>query len=569
MVQERKRAAALGAGSRRRFMQHAGSAAMALGAAPLLQACGGGGPDGDNLPTPAGSGLFRHGVASGDPLADRVILWTRVTPVDGAAVALQCTVATDAALTQVVAQIDASADASRDHTCKLDVTGLAANTTYYYRFSAVEAGVSVSSSLGRTRTLPTGSTARLRLAVMSCSDFSQGFFNVYRRVAERADLDLVVHLGDFIYERGDAAGNYRAVEPPTALRSLADYRTRHALHKRDADLQELHRQHPMVAMWDDHDIASDANVSGSIAHNAAVEGPWSARVAAALQAYMEWMPLRVQDPADLRRAYRSFAIGNLVDFHLLETRVLGRSPQLQGDEGLLAGTFRQRGGFTEPSREMLGAEQHAWLAGRLRASSARWKFVAQGVQMSQVKLQAQANSDGGGLYMNPDQWDGYQPARNRLFDVFRGDADHAAVGNVVVLSGDAHASFGADLTPDPNNSNTSTGGYDENTGAGSLAVEFVTTSVTSPFISDPNNLIQGAFQSWNPHLKFVNLERQGYLLIDADATRVVGEWWFVDTVTAPSDIQALVSALQVRDGTTHLVGASPTSARTDRPGLAP
>ncbi|EHR69069.1 phosphodiesterase/alkaline phosphatase D [Burkholderiales bacterium JOSHI_001] len=549
-------------------MQQAGGAAMALGAVPLLQACGGGGPDGSNLPTPAGTGLFRHGVASGDPLADRVILWTRVTPADGAAVAVQCTVATDAALTQVVKRVDASTDASRDHTLKLDVTGLAANTSYYYQFSASESGATVRSPLGRTRTLPSGSTARLRLAVLSCSDFSQGFFNVYRRVAERADLDLVVHLGDFIYERGDAPGNYRAVEPATSLHTLADYRMRHALHKRDPDLQDLHRQHPMVAMWDDHDIASDANVSGSTAHNPVLDGPWPLRVATALQAYMEWMPLRVQDAADLRRSWRSFAIGNLVDFHLLETRVAARSPQLPGN-ATLSGTFRQRDAFTDSSREMLGAEQHAWLAARLRASTARWKFIAQGVQMSQVKLQPQTNIDGGGLFMNADQWDGYQPARDRLFSVFKGDASHPAVGNVVVLSGDAHASFGADLTPDPNNGDTTTGGYDENTGAGSIAVEFVTTSVTSPFVHDTHLLFANALKSINPHLKFVDLSNQGYLLIDADATRVVGEWWFVDTVTTPSNNQSLVSALQVLDGSARLVGSGPTSARTDRPGLAP
>ena len=549
-------------GSRRRFMQHAGGAAMALGAAPLLQACGGGGPDGNNLPTPAGSGLFRHGVASGDPLADRVILWTRVTPADGGMVALQCTVAADAALTQVVKRLAASTDASRDHTVKLDVTGLAANTTYYYQFSATDAGAAVLSPLGRTRTLPTGNTARLRLAVLSCSDFSQGFFNVYRRVAERADLDLVVHLGDFIYERGDAPGNYRAVEPATSLRTLADYRLRHALHKRDADLQELHRQHPMVAMWDDHDIASDANVSGSTAHNPVTDGPWSLRVATALQAYMEWMPLRVQDATDLRRSWRSFAVGNLVDFHLLETRVAARSPQLPGN-ATLSGTFRQRDAFTDARREMLGAEQHAWLAARLRASTARWKFVAQGVQLSQVSL------DNGSLFMNADQWDGYQPARDRLLNVFKGDGTQPGVANVVVLSGDAHASFGADLALDPYSANLAAGGYNESTGAGSIAVEFVTTSVTSPFINDPNDLFRNAIGSTNPHLKFVNLENQGYLLIDADATRVVGEWWFVDTVTTPSSGQSLASVLQVRDGTAHLVGASPTSARNDRPALAP
>ena len=136
-----------------------------------------------------------------------------------------------------------------------------------------------------------------------------GYFNAYRRIAERADLDFVVHLGDYIYEYGDP--DIRAFEPATEIVTLADYRTRHAQYKRDADLQEMHRQHPMIAIWDDHDFASNANATGSQNHTEATEGTWAARVAAALQAYYEWMPVRVADPTDLRRNNRSFAYGNL------------------------------------------------------------------------------------------------------------------------------------------------------------------------------------------------------------------------------------------------------------------
>ncbi|WP_088284750.1 alkaline phosphatase [Ideonella sp. A 288] len=548
--------------SRRHFIQRVGGSALALGTVPLMQACGGG--DGQMLPTPPGTGVFRHGVASGDPLADRVILWTRVTPPTGAPVALDCVVATDTALSRVVARLSLATDASRDHTVKVDVAGLQPDTTYYYRFTAD----GVASPIGRTRTLPVGTASRMRIAVVSCSNFADGFFNAYRRVAERADLDLVVHLGDYFYEGGNASGSYRAVEPDGELVTLADYRARHALHKRDGDLQELHRQHPMVAMWDDHDIVSDASATGSPSHAAGAEGTWADRVGNALRAYTEWMPVRVANPADLRQAYRGFAFGNLVDLLVLETRVAGRSPQLPGD-ATLPGTFRQRGAFTDPSREMLGRVQHDWVAGRLRTSTARWKFLAQGVMFAQLKIQAQRNADGGGLYANADQWDGYQPARDRLFQVLTGDGVAPPVRNVVFLTGDAHSAWAADLTQDPNNGDVGRGGYDPDTGAGSVAVEFIGTSVTSPMILDTHGLAESLLRSVNPHLKYIDLARRGYLLIDADASRVVGEWWFVDTVEVPSNGQAFGAAFQVRDGAAHMERAERTSPRANPPALAP
>jgi alkaline phosphatase D len=544
-------------GSRRRFLQGTG-AALGFSAMPLLPACGGGGePEGDNLPTPAGTGLFRHGVASGDPLSDGVVLWTRITADGGAAVALDCIVATDPAMTQRVARFELSTDASRDHTVKIDVRGLQPATTYYYRF-ATSGGVS---PIGRTRTLPVGNPARMRLAVLSCAHFGKGFFNAYRRVAERADLDLVLHLGDYIYEQGDDGGDIRALEPAAACVTLADYRTRHALYKRDPDLQELHRQHPMVAIWDDHDIVSDATASGLPDHDPVT---WPARVAVALQAYYEWLPIRVVDPANLRRAYRSLVFGDLVELMVLEERLLARSPQLPGNS-TLPGTFRPRDAFLDPARGLLGAEQEAWLAERLRGSAARWKLIGQGVMVAQMKLRGDSNEDGGGLFLNGDQWDGYPAARDRLWQILKGDAITPPARNVVVLTGDAHSAWACELTPDPNNGDS----YDPATATGALATEFVTTSVTTPLVIDTHGALESLMRSENPHVKYVDLSEHGYLVVDVDRSRVVGEWWFVDTVVAPGGGQRIDRALQVLDGNPLLVASGQTQPPPNPPPLAP
>jgi alkaline phosphatase D len=287
-----------------------------------------------------------------------------------------------------------------------------------------------------------------------------------------------------------------------------------------------------------------------------------------LQAHYEWMPVRVVDAANPRKDYRSFAYGNLVDLMMLEERVLARSPQLPTNTSI-DGVFTQSGAFANPSREMLGSEQHDWLSGRLRSSTAKWKFVGQGVMLAQLKILPATNAAGGGRFINPDQWDGYQPARDRLFEVLKGNGTLAAVDNVVVLSGDAHSSWAADLTQDPNNGDLASGGYDESSGAGARAVEFVDTSVTSPTFFDTFGLAATALRSINPHFKYIDLSRRGYMLVDADATRVVSEWWYVDTVTSPSSGQSFGAAFQVLDGTRHLVPAGQTAPRVNPPAPAP
>ncbi|MEO5689635.1 MAG: alkaline phosphatase D family protein [Burkholderiaceae bacterium] len=547
--------------SRREFFKRSGASAIGVAVVanmlPLQAA---------TVPT-----VFQHGVASGDPLRDRVILWTRITPTTAlAAIAVTYVIATDPALAHVVVRGSTKTNPSRDNTVKVDALGLQANTTYYYQFSAL----GFTSPVGRTKTLPQGATSSLRMAVVSCSNYAYGYFNAYARIAQRADLDLVMHLGDYIYEYG--AGQYgatRTPEPATEILTLADYRLRHAQHKRDADSQAMHRQHPLVAIWDDHEVANNSNKTGAENHQPDTEGSWDARVAAALQAYCEWMPVRPVDIANPSKNNRYYAYGDLADLIMLEERLNARSPQLLDSVHATPfgpGFAESDPGYSDPTRQLLGTEEEDWLANRLRTTPARWKMLGQGVMFAQLKGVGAANAAGGGYFLNSDQWDGYQPARDRVYAMLKGDAVNAPVNDVVVLTGDIHSSWAADLTQDPNNLDVSTGGYNPATGEGSRAVEFVGTSVTSPGIdSDTNGAIAGGLRFYNPHFKYIQLTHRGYMLMDVSPDRVVGEWWHIDTVVAPSNIETFATAFQVVHGTNHLVPAAQTPSRANPPLLAP
>ncbi len=546
--------------SRRGFFQRSGGAALALAAAPALAARGG-----------SRTGVFMHGVASGDPLSDRVILWTRVSTAARSAVIVDYLIATDPALTQVVQRGQAKTNPDRDYTVKVDAQGLQPGRTYYYRFSAL----GQDSVIGRTRTLPVGSTARLRLAVVSCSNHAFGYFNAYRRIAERADLDAVIHLGDYIYEYGpNQYGSLRTPEPPNEMVTLSDYRLRHAQYKRDADSIEMHRQHPLIAIWDDHETTNDAWRDGAQNHTPGTgpggEGNWAERVNVGLQAYYEWMPVRIPDVTKRRENQRAFRFGDLLELVMLEERLQARSQQLTATVPTPFGNgFVQTGAFADPSRTLLGPVQEAWLAQRLRSTPARWKFLGQGVMFAQLKLQGAPLAQGGGVFLNTDQWDGYQPARDRVYDIFKGTAGLPPVNNCVVLTGDIHSSWAADLSQDPNNTNLATGGYNPATGEGSRAVEFVGTSVTSPGADDPTGSTAALLRSINPHFKYIDLNQRGYMLVDVTPQRVVGEWWFVDTVQAISNVQTFGTAFQTSDGANRLQPGTQTVPPANPPALAP
>lgn len=544
--------------NRRDFFKRTGATTVGIAvASPLLATS-----------ADAAAAVFQHGVASGDPLSDRVILWTRVSVLSTKPlVPVTWVVATDPGLRSIVLRGATTTSAARDFTVKIDAAGLRPATTYYYRFNAGGAA----SPVGRTRTLPVGDVDRLRIAVASCSNHAYGYFNAYARIAERADLDLVLHLGDYLYEYGQAQyGSLRKPEPAHEMVTLADYRLRHAQYKRDADSQAVHRQHPFVCIWDDHEITNDAWKDGAQNHQPATEGDYSARVTAGLQAYYEWMPIRQVD-TDRRKNFRSFKVGNLIDLMMLEQRLSARSEQLTATIPTQFGNgFVQSGAFADASRTLLGAEQETWLFNKLQTSTARWKFLGQGVMFAQLKLQGAPNAQGGGVFLNTDQWDGYNPARNRVYAAIKPAGNRAAVDNMVVLTGDIHSSWAADLAQDPHNPDVAGGGYNPATGAGASAVEFVGTSISSPGVdTDTTGQIAGTLRFINPHFKYINLHRRGYMLLDVTPQRVVGEFWHIDTVSSISNLQTFAAAFEVQAGTNRLVPSAQTTPRANAPLLAP
>lgn len=547
--------------TRRRFL--AQTAPLTL--APLLARC-------TSRPSPSTAGevpsqplpdgmrfAFLHGVASGDPLRDAVMIWTRVTPEaletaalpdavgaradagDGTQLAVDYRVALDPALTNVVQEGRAATSASADYTLKVDVTGLAPATTYYYQFRLGDAA----SPIGRTRTLPEGSVDRLRFAITSCANYPQGYFHAYRKIAERAELDLVLYLGDYIYEYangtyGDGGPLGRVPAPDREIVTLDDYRQRHAQYKLDPDLQEVHRQHPAVVIWDDHEFTDNAHRSGAGNHQASAEGTWEARRDAAIRAYYEWMPLRAVDPADPTRIYRSFAFGDLVDLLLLDTRIVGRDRQIS-DECDPA----QR---DDPARTLLGSAQENWLTGELAASKqrgTRWRLVAQQVAFAEFV----GDPPIPGCVGSDDKWSAYASTRTRVLDALEG----GAIDNVVILTGDSHSSWGLDVPRAPFDPSA----YDPVSGRGSLAVELITPGVTSPAIPDAAQAAasERRYKATHPHVRFAEHHSQGYILLDVTPESARAEWFFVSPVREPGASERPGGAVATASGQNHLVPA--------------
>ena len=334
---------------------------------------------------------FNHGVASGDPLTDRVILWTRVTPTAAEGpVQVAWQLASDADFANIVAEGSGATSADVDYTVKVDAEGLNAGSTYYYRFKTGDK----TSPTGKTRTLPQGAVAAASFAVVSCSNYPAGFFNVYREVANQ-DVDAVLHLGDYLYEY--AADGYaseraeelgRVVEPANEIISLSDYRTRYAQYHRDEDLQAAHAAHPFIVVWDDHEIANDSWQNGAQNHNPDTEGSFADRRLAAIQAWHEWLPVRPPTTMD-DIIYRRLQYGDLLDLLMLDTRHVGRNEQLDYPDFATGGIIdvpAVRAAMADGSRTILGGEQLSWLRDHLTTSSARWQVLGQQVLMSRYHI---------------------------------------------------------------------------------------------------------------------------------------------------------------------------------------
>lgn len=546
---------------------------------------------------------FYHGVASGGPLPDRVIIWTRVTPPNESeadSIEVRWIMALDPACQTIVHTGTAYALAARDFTVKVDVGNLQPATTYYYYFQALGAN----SVVGRTRTAPVGNAQHLRFAVVSCSNFEAGFFNAYGAIARREDLDAVIHLGDYIYEygRGTYGANIESRQhaPAHETLTLADYRTRYSLYRLDENLRKAHQQHPFICVWDDHESANDAYKDGAENHSPE-EGSWEERKRISKQVYYEWMPVREQVEGKL---YRVLRYGELADIFMIDTRLEGREEQINDvtNPALYA-----------PERTLLGKEQKAWLKDAMKESKAIWKVIGNQVIFSELNLWWAANEAIGSAEQIEssflDIWDGYPAERRELLRFI----EQENIQNLVWLTGDFHCSFAFDVPVSPAAYTASdslvsvfkqvpvpvSGGatYEEQSGAGSLAVEFATPSITSANFDEnlaklTGDSAEGAFLAKqleyqinrplpasagplagfnpNPHLKYVDLTRHGYLILDLKSQRVQADWFYVPTVLQPSIEEFFAASYYSDAGTSRLRRSeSPSEPKSIQPPLAP
>ena len=481
---------------------------------------------------------FTHGVASGEPGTNSVLLWTRYAAASDTMLTAELSATSDFA--KIVGGGTVAATGDRDHTAKLVVTGLEPGRWYYYRFVAPDGTKSLT---GRTRTLPKGPTSAFTLALFSCSNLPFGWFNAYAHAAARQDIDLVVHSGDYLYEY--PVGDYpslkqavpgRDIQPAHEMVALADYRLRYAAYRSDPDLARLHALFPMIAQWDDHEITNDSWKGGAENHNDG-EGSWPDRVIAAERAYREWMPV-----ADTR--WGDYQVGDLATIFLPETRVTGRDRQFEIDEivagaGDTATKLRQFAETTyrDPARQMMGVEQEKWLFDGFAASTksgTRWQVCAQQVVMGSLftppeskdwfgasmadnvrrRIETAQLAAKAGLPFNLDAWDGYPAARSRLLAAAqRADAD------LVTLTGDTHNAWAFDLSEDGR----------------ATGIEIAGQSVSSPGyegytrgISDAQRV--SALRAASPQLKWANTQDRGYVTVQLTRERVTANWHNVETI---------------------------------------
>ena len=510
-----------------------------------------------------GTPAFVHGVASGDPLPDSVILWTRVTPRpgdgpgsgSGPVVPVTWEVATDAAFRRIVRSGTVRTGPDRDHTVKVDVGGLQPATGYWYRFRCAGAV----SPAGRTRTAPAAGAvvSRLRMAVVSCANMQAGWFTAYRHLAARRDLDLVVHLGDYLYEY--APGEYQARDvvvrphdPPREMTTLADYRRRHAQYKSDPDLQALHAVAPWVVTWDDHESANDAWSGGAENHTPGAEGTWTDRRAASQRAYAEWMPVRYEAGG---RLYRQFRFGRLASLSMLDLRSY-RDPQVaSGADPAL----------NDPDRTITGPQQERFLLEGLADPAVQWKLIGNPVMIAPVRfpdgLDARA-AEGiaalvdapappvSGIPYNVDQWDGYPAERARVIGHLR----DRGIRDAVFLTGDIHSGWAAELPADAA-TYPATGD--------SVGVELVCTSVTSDNLDDILNApprtaslaVETAIKANNPHVKYLDFDSHGFSVLEVTPAGTQMDWYVLTDRTDPHAGAVWSTSFRVPAGTRKVLQA--------------
>ncbi len=464
---------------------------------------------------------FYHGVASGDPLHDRIIIWTRVTPENQVPlIEVKWEVSASLDFSTLTASGNFTTSPDRDYTVKEDVLGLEAGQYYYYRFVALGS----TSPVGRMKTAPVEMRDSLSFAVVSCSNWEFGYFNAYARIAEK-EVDAVLHLGDYIYEYG--TGRYgdttigRFNKPTHEIISLQDYRTRHAQYRLDEGLRKLSAVHPMIAIWDDHEVANDTYAKGAQNHQPE-EGDFEVRKNAARQAYYEWLPIREGE-----KHYREFRYGKLADIFMLDERLEGRTKQAEGldDPNLM-----------DPMRTMLGDEQLKWFLGHLGRSKATWKIIGNQVIFSGLDESFNPRAKG------TDDWNGYPVERRSIANFIRA----RSITDILFLTGDTHASWAFEVAHPK-----------EYTPGQSIAVEFGVPSVSSAnwdeyYPLDSAKLGEQLYRKFNPHLNYVNGTDHGYTLLTLYPDQAKAQWYYVETLRAIDSRERLGKTISVEKGSTTL-----------------
>jgi alkaline phosphatase D len=465
---------------------------------------------------------FYHGVASGDPLTDRVIIWTRVTPSDSvASIAVRWELSEDENFSTVLRSDTVLTSPAKDYTVKIDVDKLQAGQTYFYRFAAL----GKTSLVGRTKTLPAKSPDSVTFAVVSCSNWEFGYFNAYARIAEK-EVDAVVHLGDYIYEY--ATGKYgnknsdRKNLPPHEIVTLEDYRTRYSQYHLDEGLRKVRQQHPFITVWDDHEVANDVYKEGAQNHQPE-EGEFLTRKEAAKQAYFEWLPIRENE-----KIYRTFRYGDLADLIMLDERLEGRVKPLDS---------LNDPAYKNEYRTMLGKDQLSWFESQLKEKD-RWKIIGNQVMFSPLD-QGAGNPNQG---INLDSWGGYPLERNRISNFIQSNR----INDVVFLAGDTHSSWALEVINDPRTSSNKNIKVP-------FAVELGTTSISSGNANEyatDEEVIQREkkFMEMNRHLKYTNQRDHGYLLLTVTQTRAKASWYFVDELLTMSAREHLGKTFVIERG---------------------
>jgi alkaline phosphatase D len=514
---------------------------------------------------------FYHGVASGDPTDATVLLWTRVTPDGSVSDTIEVTwrMAADTGMTEIISFGKARTFANRDYTVKVEASGLSPDQYYYYEFTALGRN----SIRGRTKTTPYGTEVKnLRFAVVSCSNYEDGYFSAYGRIADRNDIDAVIHLGDYIYEGTDHAsvpGEPRDVVTEEAI-TLTQYRARYSLYRLDPDLRRAHQQHPFITIWDDHETSNDAWKGGAQAHDPMTDGDWTLRKSVAKQAYFEWLPIRASADTSI---YRVLHYGDLADLIMLDTRLEAREQQIYDVTDL---------SVYDSARTMLGKPQRDWMIDALAQSTAQWKLIGNQVIFSPFNIGFAASLPGSNQTaeeaesMFMDIWDGYPAERQYLIQQIKS----LGLKNLVWLTGDFHCSFAmevADPVNRPDSAYMPVPTYDRLTGRGAVGIEFVTPSLNSRNFDERIGTTQAALLETflnsplplyapNPHMKYVDLDRHGYILLDLKPDTIQANWFYVPNVKVPSQTETFRRAIFALPDSAFLRAAGfPSKADSTQP----